>query len=140
MDASTDIVQTDAGPVRGTVTDRYRLFQGIPYAATTGGEGRWRPPRPVPPWREPRDATRPCPICPQQRALSDQLLRTWAGFARTGDPGGPGLPAWPRFDGAQAVPYVQSLAPGGDGIGPVDYAAEHHLGFWEATGPSPGLG
>jgi para-nitrobenzyl esterase len=20
----------------------------------------------VPPWREPRDATRPCPICPQQ--------------------------------------------------------------------------
>jgi hypothetical protein len=76
--AATDTVQTDAGPVRGTVTDEYRLFQGVPYAASTGGGRRWRPPRPV--------------------------------------------------------------APGGGGIGPVDYAAEHQLGFWEAAGPSPGLG
>jgi para-nitrobenzyl esterase len=77
---------------------------------------------------------------PEQRALSDQMLRIWAGFARTGDPAGPGLPSWPRFDGAQAIPYLQSLAPGGDGIGPVDYAAEHHLDFWEAADPSPGPG
>jgi para-nitrobenzyl esterase len=66
MDAATDIVRTDAGPVRGTSTDEYRLFQGVPYAASTGGGRRWRPPQPVPPWTEPRDATRPCPICPQQ--------------------------------------------------------------------------
>jgi len=60
------IVQTDAGPVRGTVTDEYRLFQGIPYAASTAGELRWRPPQPVRPWTEPRDATKTGSMCPQQ--------------------------------------------------------------------------
>jgi para-nitrobenzyl esterase len=60
------VVPTDSGPVRGTVTDDYRLFQGIPYAASTAGELRWRPPQPVPPWTQVRDATRPGPMCPQQ--------------------------------------------------------------------------
>ena len=46
MDAATAVVETDAGPVRGTVTDEYRLFQGVPYAASTGGALRWRPPQP----------------------------------------------------------------------------------------------
>jgi para-nitrobenzyl esterase len=64
--ADAAIVQTDAGPVRGTVTDAYRLFQGIPYAASTAGEQRWRPPQPVRPWTEPRDATKPGSMCPQQ--------------------------------------------------------------------------
>jgi para-nitrobenzyl esterase len=30
--ADPAVVQTDSGPVHGTVTDDYRLFQGIPYA------------------------------------------------------------------------------------------------------------
>jgi len=60
------VVRTDAGPVRGTVTDTYRLFQGIPYAASTAGEGRWHPPGPVLAWSEPIDATRPGSMCPQQ--------------------------------------------------------------------------
>jgi para-nitrobenzyl esterase len=34
------------------------------------------------------------------------------------------------FDDARPVPHVQSLAPGPDGIGPVDHAAEHQLDFW----------
>jgi hypothetical protein len=28
------------------------------------------------------------------------------------------------------IPYVQSLAPGNNDIGAVDYAAEHNLDFW----------
>jgi para-nitrobenzyl esterase len=64
--ADAAIVETDAGPVRGIVTDGYRLFQGIPYAASTAGERRWRPPRPAPAWTQPKDATTPGSMCPQQ--------------------------------------------------------------------------
>lgn len=31
------------------------------------------------------------------RSLSDQMMGYWVNFARTGDPNGPGLPAWPAF-------------------------------------------
>jgi Carboxylesterase family len=60
------IVETDSGPVRGTVTDQYRLFHGVPYAASTAGELRWRSPQPVPEWTKPKDATKPGSMCPQQ--------------------------------------------------------------------------
>lgn len=63
---------------------------------------------------------------PEQRELSDRMIRYWANFARTGDPNGAGLPAWPRFDRGG---HVQSLAP--DAIEGVDYRASHRLGFWE---------
>ncbi|MEJ3746920.1 carboxylesterase family protein [Actinomycetes bacterium KLBMP 9797] len=59
------VVRTDAGPVRGTVTAEHRVFQGIPYAAAPAGNLRWRPPQPVTPWTEPRDATAPGSPCPQ---------------------------------------------------------------------------
>ena len=60
------IVQTDSGPVRGSVTGDYRLFQGVPYAASTAAERRWRSPQPVPRWTQPKDATKPGSMCPQQ--------------------------------------------------------------------------
>ncbi|MFD9697872.1 carboxylesterase/lipase family protein [Lentzea sp. NPDC059081] len=56
----------------------------------------------------------------KDRGLSDYMIQAWTDFARDGSPG------WPRFSEGQ---YVQSLAPGA--IGPVDYAAEHRLPFWE---------
>ena len=67
--ADAAIVQTDSGPVRGIVTDEYRLFQGIPYAASTGRGQRWRSPEPVRAWSEPRDATKPGNICAQQPSV-----------------------------------------------------------------------
>jgi para-nitrobenzyl esterase len=37
---------------------------------------------------------------PAQERLSGLLQDTWAAFARTGDPGHPGLPPWPAYDPA----------------------------------------
>ncbi|HEX2297272.1 MAG TPA: carboxylesterase family protein, partial [Pseudonocardiaceae bacterium] len=59
------VVNTEAGPVRGTLATDYRLFQGIPFAAPPVGELRWRPPQPVQRWSQPRDATKPGGVCAQ---------------------------------------------------------------------------
>ena len=35
---------------------------------------------------------------PRAQALSERAMDAWLGFARTGDPGHPGLPAWPGYE------------------------------------------
>jgi para-nitrobenzyl esterase len=59
------VAWTDAGPVRGTVAQGYRTFQGIPFAAPPVGELRWRSPQPPQRWTQPRDATKPSGPCAQ---------------------------------------------------------------------------
>lgn len=59
------VVETESGFVRGTQEEDVTVFRGIPFAATTAGENRWRPPRPPAAWDGVRPADRFGPICPQ---------------------------------------------------------------------------
>jgi para-nitrobenzyl esterase len=69
------------------------------------------------------------PLTARQRRLGDVMIGYWARFAATGDPNGPGLPAWRRH------PYVQGLDLGR--VGPFDRAAAHRLPFWDGLRPVP---
>lgn len=62
------------------------------------------------------------PLDAAQQKLSDKMIGYWTRFARTGSP------AWTRFTPAR--PYIQSLAPGEDGIKPTPFARDHHYAFW----------
>jgi para-nitrobenzyl esterase len=44
----------------------------------------------------------------QDRKLSDQIMGYWTNFAKTGDPNGPGLPLWPRFDTEGTILHLDS--------------------------------
>jgi para-nitrobenzyl esterase len=65
--ASGDGLQilTDNGMVQGTSAGGVRAFLGIPFADTTGGANRWKPPQPAPAWSTTLQATKLGPICPQ---------------------------------------------------------------------------
>ena len=65
------IVMTQNGPVEGLV-EQYKdfegySFKGIPYAADTSGENRWRAPQNRESWTENFDASTFGPQCPQFR-------------------------------------------------------------------------
>ena len=60
------VVQVDAGKIAGeALPDGRRLFRGIPFAQPPVGDLRWKPPLPVKPWVDIRDATHSGPSCMQ---------------------------------------------------------------------------
>ncbi|OJY44168.1 carboxylesterase/lipase family protein [Pseudonocardia sp. 73-21] len=60
-------VKTGSGVVRGAVEGDLVAWRGIPYAASTAGDGRLRAPRAPEPWTGVRDASRFGPVPPQAR-------------------------------------------------------------------------
>ena len=59
------IVETTAGRVRGFTRNGVHTFKGIPYAADTGGAGRFAPPGKPAAWTGVRSAMSYGPTCPQ---------------------------------------------------------------------------
>lgn len=70
---------------------------------------------------------------PKQQALADTMVASWASFASTGDPAVTGASPWPTYDAEQQ--FVQNLDIAPTGIGSIDFAADHHLAFWESILP-----
>ena len=58
-------VETASGKVRGLISSGIRQFKGVPYAASTTGQLRYRRPQPPSAWIGVRDCFAPGPVSPQ---------------------------------------------------------------------------
>jgi para-nitrobenzyl esterase len=68
--ASSPVVTTQDGRVRGTDVAGGYAFRGLPYAAPPVGALRWRPPAPPASWHGIRDASQYAPSCLQRPSRS----------------------------------------------------------------------
>ena len=74
--APPPVVDAPAGIVRGEAVGAIHVFKGIPFALPPTGALRWKPPLPVPRWKDPRDATTVGPACVQPRPRAESIY-TW---------------------------------------------------------------
>src|SRR5262245_32589095 len=63
--AEAPLVTVAQGQARGRTLGGRAVFKGLPFAATTAGDGRWRAPGQAPVWDGVRDASEFGPTCAQ---------------------------------------------------------------------------
>jgi len=123
-DSSTPapIIDLSDGPIEGAVAGSTLRYMGIPFAAPPTGTLRWRPPQPVEPWQEVRDAS--------EQAFSCIQFAT----AAMGDPGETSedclyLNVWtPDVKPAEPLPVMLWLHGGANVTGSsVDRGPDGHL-------------
>jgi para-nitrobenzyl esterase len=81
-------VATTAGTVRGYIRNGIYTFKGIPYGASTAGDGRFLPPSPPTLWRGVRSTMQYGCVCPQPRR--DNWKHGEMAFLMDWDDGRPG--------------------------------------------------
>jgi para-nitrobenzyl esterase len=64
---------------------------------------------------------------PEAFVLADSMNAAWARFAATGDPNGPGLPAWPLYDAARDSSMIWDSPPSA-----VDGVRTPQCDFWDS--------
>jgi len=67
------IVETKSGKIRGYSSRGIKIFKGIPYVEPPIGNLRFKPPVPIEPWDNIRDATEFSPIVPQVSSPMDRI-------------------------------------------------------------------
>ena len=67
------------------------------------------------------------PLTTEQQELSDNMVRYWTQFARSGDPNSHGTPSWPPYN--QAAEDFQSFVPPSP-VTEFEFVAEHKCDFW----------
>ncbi|MBT4488080.1 MAG: carboxylesterase family protein, partial [Rhodospirillaceae bacterium] len=67
------VIEIESGQIQGSCGDDVDSFKNIPFAADTGGTGRFRPPQPVLPWQGIRPAQAFGPRAPQDPNRVDNL-------------------------------------------------------------------
>ena len=65
---------------------------------------------------------------PAEQQLSEQMLAAWTNFAKSGNPNGPGVTAWPRFKaGAELINQLVPPTPSSN----AGFGNEHKCDAWE---------
>lgn len=147
-------VSPPCGPLVGRERDGVLEFLGVPYAASTAGDGRFRPPRPAEPWTTPREAVKTGPVAWQGFSALEAMLGMGE-REKSEDclslnivtPAGPGVDALPVMvwihggsflNGAGSLPYYRGRHLARRGV--VVVTINYRLGALGALDLGPALG